>query len=862
MTPRRVGEGKGQQLDNGRLDRWDAALRLQAGRGPAAATTSPPLSPTDDSSRVFALLDRWSRIGAPVFAGDEGKTRDAGTLNMVLLGLAVYLLMNVVGAALIYSQKTGASGLLVALFVVILASHWLMRRGPVYVASLTLVSGLWLLYSVQITFSGAVYGAGALSYAFVCVVAGLLLGPRAAVTVLIASTLAFIALAAAQALGHPPHQYFPSRPVAMVTFYAFFLPLFLGIQAFQSMRHALALEHETEEQYHRVIEEAMDGILIADPTGRVLMVNTALRGMLGLTPEEIKDLQLMGTYLPEERNLLADRLKRLEAGERLRFERAMQRKDGTTIQVEVTASRLDDGRMEGIVRDVSERTRAERALRESEERFRRLSAAAFEGIAITDAGKIVDMNSQFAEILGYEVAELVGRSVLDLVAPEHHELVLGHIRSGSSDRYEHLALRKDGGRVPVEVQGRNIPFQGRNLRVTAVRDITGRLELEAQFRQAQKMEAVGQLAGGVAHDFNNLLTAIVGYTQLLLMDLAADDARREDVEQIAVAADRATGLTRQLLAFSRRQVLQPKELSLGAVVIGAERLLQRLIGEDVTLVTRSQPNLGLVRADEGQLEQVIVNLAVNARDAMPEGGTLSIETSNVEVGTARPAELSAVPPGAYVLLTVRDTGMGMDAETCARIFEPFFTTKPEGRGTGLGLSTVYGIVKQSGGFVTVTSAPHEGALFSIYLPRIPGEVAPRAPEAPRRAAPRGNEVVLLADDDAGVRSAVSRELRMQGYTVIEASDGQSALRASAKADEPIALLITDVVMPQLSGPALAKRLTAERPRLKVLYVSGYADNALGRHGVLESGIHFLQKPFKPDALAQKVREILDGAPGG
>jgi two-component system, cell cycle sensor histidine kinase and response regulator CckA len=309
-------------------------------------------------------------------------------------------------------------------------------------------------------------------------------------------------------------------------------------------------------------------------------------------------------------------------------------------------------------------------------------------------------------------------------------------------------------------------------------------------------------------------------------------------------------------------VLQPKELSLGTVVVGAERLLQRLIGEDVTLITRSQPNLGVVRADEGQLEQVIVNLAVNARDAMPEGGTLSIETSNVEVGTARPTELSAVPPGAYVLLTVRDTGMGMDAETTARIFEPFFTTKPEGRGTGLGLSTVYGIVKQSGGFVTVTSALHEGALFSIYLPRIPGEVAPRAPEGPRRAAPRGDEVILLADDDAGVRAAVSRELRMQGYTVLEASDGQSALRAAAKTDAPIALLITDVVMPQLSGPALAKQLTAERPRLKVLYVSGYADNALGRHGVLESGIHFLQKPFKPDALALKVREILDGAPVG
>jgi PAS domain S-box-containing protein len=644
---------------------------------------------------------------------------------------------------------------------------------------------------------------------------------------------------------------------------------------------------------------------------------------------------------------------------------------------------MDDGRIEAIVRNVSDRQRADFALRESEERFRRLSEAAFEGIGISDEGKVVDVNSRLAQMLGYEVAEMVGMSVLDLIAPEHRDRAMAHVRSGSPEPYEHLAVRKDGSRFPVEVQGRTIPFQGRNLRVTAVRDvseryrseealrrseeqyrsvfdgvrdvifsmspqgeltslnaafeeitgwpradwlgrefigllhpddapkaltllravlldlpretaelrvrtrrgdlvvgefrtsvqrkdgqvvavlgivrdITGRLQLEGQLRQAQKMEAVGQLAGGVAHDFNNLLSAIIGYSQLLHSDLAPDDRRREDVEEILNAADRATVLTRQLLAFSRRQVLQPKVVSLNKVVAGAEKLLRRLIGEDVALVTRCDPDLGAVLADEGQLEQVIINLAVNARDAMPEGGTLRIETSNVDAETRAPsAELGGMPPGAYVLLTVSDTGIGMDDETRARVFEPFFTTKPEGRGTGLGLSTVFGIAQQSAGFITVASVPKHGTTFSIYLPRVQADVATSEAPATRAATPPGTETILLVEDEAAVRSVTSKLLRRQGYAVLQAPDGLSALRLAATTEAPIALLITDVVMPTLSGPALAEQLTAQRPQLKVLYVSGYADNAVLRHGVLEPGIHFLQKPFNADSLASKVREILD-----
>jgi PAS domain S-box-containing protein len=389
------------------------------------------------------------------------------------------------------------------------------------------------------------------------------------------------------------------------------------------------------------------------------------------------------------------------------------------------------------------------------------------------------------------------------------------------------------------------------------RDVTQQRRLEAQFRQAQKMEAVGRLAGGVAHDFNNLLTVIMSYSDLLLGDLESTDPRRADLEEIRKAAAGAAGLTRQLLAFSRQQVLEPRVLDLNSVVTGAGNMLQRLIGDDVGLVTVLTPDLGAVKADPGQLEQVIMNLAVNARDAMPEGGKITVETGNVELDATYTAEHTPVSPGAYVLLSVSDTGVGMDEETKRRLFEPFFTTKEKGKGTGLGLSTVYGIVKQSGGFIWVYSEPGHGTTFKIYLPRVDEQAQAERRGTPTPQSVHGTETVLLAEDADPLRAVARQILKRNGYTVLEAPDGKAALDKAAEHDGPIHLLITDVIMPEMSGRQLAERLRERRPELKVLFVSGYTDNAIIRHGVLEPGIAFLQKPFSPESLARKVREVLD-----
>jgi two-component system cell cycle sensor histidine kinase/response regulator CckA len=387
-------------------------------------------------------------------------------------------------------------------------------------------------------------------------------------------------------------------------------------------------------------------------------------------------------------------------------------------------------------------------------------------------------------------------------------------------------------------------------------DIGERKSLEEQLRQAQKMEAVGQLAGGVAHDFNNLLTVIHGYAELLLATLNADDGRRTDVDEILKAAARAAGLTRQLLAFSRKQVLQPTLLDLNSLVVSTSKMLRRLIGEDIELVTRLAPAPAAVHADAGQLEQILMNLAVNARDAMPHGGHLSIETSTVVLDAAYATQHIGVRPGPYVMLAVTDSGTGMDEQTRLRIFEPFFTTKERGRGTGLGLATVYGIVKQSGGHVWASSEAGRGSTFKVYLPRAEEEALVERPTAESQAAPTGWETVLLVEDEPAVRSLCRALLERAGYHVFEATDPRQAEDLFRQHADRIDLLVTDVVMPGSSGPSLFARLSAERP-LRVLYMSGYADNAIIQPGERPSDIVFLQKPFTADGLLCKVREALD-----
>ena len=475
-------------------------------------------------------------------------------------------------------------------------------------------------------------------------------------------------------------------------------------------------------------------------------------------------------------------------------------------------------------------------------------------------------NTAFARDAGLtDPEELIGKDDHQLPWRDQAERYRADDRmvmeSGQSKiRYEEPQTTPDGRTIWLRTS--KVPLRDASGKIIGVLgiydDITQLKELEEQYRQAQKMEAVGQLAGGVAHDFNNLLTAILASTDLLLETLPAYHPGREDALETRKAALRAADLTRQLLAFGRRQVLQPRVLDVNELVDNLGKMLRRLIGEDIDLRTELPPDLGAVRADPGQLEQVIMNLAINARDAMPNGGKLTIETANVLLDDAYVATHTVVLPGPYVMIAGSDTGVGMDAATKARVFEPFFTTMEKGKGTGLGLSTVYGIVKQSGGYVWVYSEPGLGTAFKIYLPRVEGTAEPVLASGSVSQSPRGTETVLLCEDQQEVRSLTHRILVAHGYDVLVAASGEEAVELAQAWPGAIDLLLTDVVMPGMSGPKLVRQLAPIQPAMKVLYVSGYADEAIVRHRVVEPGMAFLQKPFTSDLLARKIREVLEG----
>ena len=517
-----------------------------------------------------------------------------------------------------------------------------------------------------------------------------------------------------------------------------------------------------------------------------------------------------------------------------------------------------------IERELRE-ARGRAALRASEASYAHLVERAPVGIyRSSPAGRFLSVNAALVRILGYDSAADVLRLDMarDVYAdPAERQRLLDRdtYTDREYDEVEATWKRKDGRLLSVQLSVRAVRKGAGEVEYyeTFVRDVTEQRRLQQQLVQSQKMEAVGRLAGGIAHDFNNLLTVITSYSDLLLQDLGGEDPKREDVEQVRKAAEGAAALTRQLLAFSRQQVLAPRVVSLSVVVQGVEKMLRRVIGEDVDLVTALDPDVGSVKADVGQLEQVLMNLAVNARDAMPGGGKLTIETANVEHDPDSAREREAAPVRRFVMLAVSDTGIGMDEATKARIFEPFFTTKEAGKGTGLGLATVYGIVQQSGGFIWVYSEPGHGTTFKIYLPQVEASAQGRAASAAPGDLPRGTETVLLVEDAAAVRAVTRQVLERQGYTVLEAANGAAALQTAAGHPGPIHLLLTDVVMPVLSGRQLADQLAKVRPDAKVLYASGYTDDAVVRHGVLEAGISYLQKPFTADSLARKVREVLD-----
>jgi two-component system cell cycle sensor histidine kinase/response regulator CckA len=509
-----------------------------------------------------------------------------------------------------------------------------------------------------------------------------------------------------------------------------------------------------------------------------------------------------------------------------------------------------------------ERKRTEEQLLENERRYRLLFQSNPEAMWVYDAEtlRFLAVNDTAVTRYGYSEQEFLAMSARDIRPASElvrFEETLHNETGGTFSGFRHR--RKDGTLIDVDVESQPISFAGRPARLVLARDVTARRQLEDQLRQAQKMEAVGQLAGGIAHDFNNLLTAILGSTQLLLHAMPPEDGRREDVEEIKNAGIRAAELTRQLLAFSRRQVLAPKVLDLNATVSNMDKMLRRLIGEHIELRAALAPDLGPVSADPSQLEQVLLNLAVNARDAMPRGGRLTIETGNVFLTEEYSERHHRVPPGHYVRLIVSDTGVGMDEATQKHLFEPFFTTKEVGKGTGLGLATVYGIVKQSGGYIWVYSEPGHGTTVKVYLPRVAGETEPLPAAAQSPELRRGTETVLLVEDALPVRALARKSLQSFGYTVLDAGDGPAALELSARHAGGIDILVTDVVMPGMSGRELAERLAPTRPGMRVLYTSGYTDDAMVHQGVLHSGVAFLQKPFVPETLARKVRDVLDGA---
>src|SRR5436190_1199464 len=561
----------------------------------------------------------------------------------------------------------------------------------------------------------------------------------------------------------------------------------------------------------------------------------------------------------------------------------------------------------------AEQARAEEARRQGEERFRALIEHGADVVAlVAPDGTLLFASHSIERLLGFAPAELVGRPAFERVHPDDLPRINAALRDivASPGTPAGLELRwrhKDGswreewvGRpferlvhpedlpLALELLGRVVRgelrpasqfrvqtakgdyrvgefsatpqlHEGRLVGILGIgRDVTERVQLEQQLRQAQKMEAVGRLAGGIAHDFNNILTAITGYADLLLEDLGATDPRRQDADEIHKAADRAAGLTRQLLAFSRQQVLQPTVLEVNKLVSDLEKMLRRLLGEDVALTTQLAPTTGRVKADPGQLEQVIMNLAVNARDAMPNGGKLTLETGNVDLDESYATDHYPARAGPFVMLAVSDTGTGMSEETQAHMFEPFFTTKEKGKGTGLGLATVYGIVKQSGGFIWVYSEVGHGTTFKLYLPRVEELAERAAAPAPARTRPaRGTETVLVVEDEAPVRNVARQVLERHGYTVLEAPSAEAALDIATRYSGTIHLLLTDVVMPGLNGRELASRLVDLRPDARVIFMSGYTDDAVTRHGVLEPGSAYVQKPFTPDAIARRVREVLD-----
>jgi PAS domain S-box-containing protein len=639
-----------------------------------------------------------------------------------------------------------------------------------------------------------------------------------------------------------------------------------------AMGRALYLGAAARARYQSLMEHANDAILVMEPGYRVLEVNRQAEALLGRPRGEIVGHNYMEFVAPEERAESAASKERLAEELTVRNERRLTRPDGARVAVEVSASFMwigEEAVVLAILRDIGDRKKTEQELRDSRHQLHHVltSSPAVMYALRVDSETLAPtwVSENMERLLGYTVAEASSFEWwAERLHPDDRERVLAanspaarqdeqtlEYRFRNKDgsyrwiRDEQRLLRDDSGR-PVEVVG-------------SWSDVTEKSRIEAQLVQAQKMEAIGRLAGGIAHDFNNLLGVILGYSELLGKDPGLSERSVKRTQQILKSAERAAGLTRQLLAFSRKQPLTPKIFDLNELLADLEKMLRRLIGEDVRMVTVLAPAPGTVRADPGQIEQVIVNLVVNTRDAMPRGGRLVLETTHVDVDETSADAPHQFMPGPYVVLAVSDTGHGMDATTLSRLFEPFFTTKEAGKGTGLGLATAFGIVKQSGGHIGVESEPGKGTTFRVYLPHVGEKREATAVVAPAPP-PRGDETVLLVEDEQAIRLLIREVLEGAGYTVLETDRPENAAGLLDSHAGPIQLLLTDLVLPGMSGAALAALATNARADMKILFMSGYTDEAVREHGLSQTAINFLQKPFTADALLRKVRSVLDGLP--
>jgi PAS domain S-box-containing protein len=624
---------------------------------------------------------------------------------------------------------------------------------------------------------------------------------------------------------------------------------------------ALAAGRLDDARSRALAEHAGDGIFLYASTGEVLDANRRAWEMLGRTRGE-----LIGAHFREidpnaTPELLAGVAADLAAGKEVTLESTYRRRDGSHFPVEVRISPFEaEGRavLLAVARDATWRKAAEAALRESEARFRTLVEALPDAVFLSAGGRVAFCNPACVRLFGAAgPGQLLGRTPFELHPPRWHEVIRGRIAAIRATgepvpEIEEEVTRLDDGRaVPVRVTALPVADGGPEAVLVVLHDLTSQKQLESQLRQSQKMEAFGQLAGGIAHDFNNLLLVINGYGDLVKRELPDGGTAKAWLLEMVGAGQRAATLVRQLLTFSRRQVVAPKRIDLNHVLEHARAMLARLIREDIDLSASPAPGLWAVEADPGQIEQVIINLVVNARDAMPGGGTITIQTRNVA------AEAPHEPRAGRVLLEVSDTGCGMTDEVKARIFEPYFTTKEVGKGTGIGLATVYGIVEQAGGAIEVQSEVGAGSTFRIYLPRAAGDAAPEPPPAPPPEKARADAVVLLAEDEQVVRAMVSIFLRELGCQVLEAPDGAEAIRLAEEHPGPIDLLVSDVIMPTMGGGDLAARLLVLRPGMKVLFMSGYTDDTVVSQGVSHDHFAFLQKPFSKADLLRKVREVLD-----